>query len=226
MEYQIAANIEYWFKLQDCGVAFPSIAAAGRSAATLHYQDHSQALRSSEMLLIDCGATYKGYAADITRVLPVSGRFDKQQARIYDAVLAAQLAAIAKIKHGVRILDVYNAAAKELCYVLRDLKIIKGKNISKPLKDKAFAPWFPHGIGHSLGLDTHDIGKLRGNNDARLKAGMVFTVEPGLYFPKKIAGVAACGVRIEDDILVTKTGCRVLSAGFPKERQEIESLWE
>jgi Xaa-Pro aminopeptidase len=104
-----------------------------------------------------------------------------------------------------------------------ELGVLKGK-VSALMAQKAYKPYFSHGIGHSLGLDVHDVGNLRGNNAASLKTGMVFTIEPGLYFPKKIKNVPACGVRIEDDVLVTARKAEILSLGFPKEVRDIEEL--
>ena len=134
----------------------------------------------------------------------------------------SQKAAISKIKHGVKIRTVYNAAAKVLTQGLKDLKVLRG-NTSTLFNKGAFKEYFPHGIGHSLGLDVHDLSNHRGNNDAVLEEGMIFTVEPGLYFPKKIKNVPACGFRIEDDILVTKTGYENLSKDIPKELDDVEA---
>lgn len=224
-ESEIASTIDYIFRICGAEVAFASIVAAGPSAATLHYEAKSRKLRKGDMLLIDCGAEHEMYAGDITRVVPVGGKFDPIHRQIYSIVLAAQKAALSKVKHGVKIATVYDAAARVLTQGLVDLKVLKG-SVPSLMEKKAFRPYFPHGIGHSLGLDVHDVGKLRGNNEARLLTGMVFTVEPGLYFSRKIGKVPACGVRIEDNVLVTKNGCEILSAGFPKELDEIEQLME
>ena len=223
-EANLAATIDYWFKVQGAVPAFNTIVATGPSAATLHYHALSRKLRRGEMLLIDCGAEYGLYAGDITRVLPVGGVFGDVHGAIYDCVVEAQQAALRKVRHGVRIRAVYDAAARVLTEGLVDLGVLKGK-VSSLMNAAAYKPWFPHGIGHSLGLDVHDVGNLRGNNEAVLKRGMVFTVEPGLYFRRKAGHAPPCGVRIEDDVLVEAKGCRVLSAGFPKERAEVEQLW-
>lgn len=224
-EYEIGASIDYIFRVNQGEPAFQTIVGTGPSAATLHYHALSRKLRDGELLLIDCGAEVDMYAADITRTLPVGGKFGPAQRLLYETVLNAQLAAIKKIRHGVKIREVYLAAADVLTRGLIELNVLKGKT-SSLLSNSAYKPWFPHGIGHSLGLDVHDIGDLRGNNDATLQEGMVFTVEPGLYFPKPIGKLPACGVRIEDDVYVTKTGCQVLTDQvFPKHIDEVEALF-
>lgn len=222
-EYIIARTIEYWFGLFRGQPAFGTIAATGKNAAVLHYKECSSTLKAGDLLLIDCGAELDMYNADITRVFPVSGTFSKEQKLLYEIVLKAQHAAIRKVKHGVLIKSVYDAAAKVLTEGLVELKVLHGK-VSKLLEKKAYKLYFPHGIGHSLGLDVHDVGNHRGNNDARLSAGMVFTIEPGLYFPKAAGILKPCGIRIEDDVLVTKNGCEVLTAGMEKSADEVEQL--
>lgn len=222
-ESTIAATIEYWFRLNGAVAGFNTIAATGPSAATLHYSQQTRTLKRGDLLLIDCGAEHQFYSADITRVVPVGGVFVAPTKEVYEIVLAAQKAAIKAVKNNVLIRTVYDAAARELTHGLVSLGILRGK-VSALMAKKAYKPYFPHGIGHSLGLDVHDVGNLRGNNEAVLKSGMVFTIEPGLYFPKKTKNVPACGVRIEDDVLVTARGAEVLSVGFPKEVREIENL--
>ncbi len=223
-EHEIAATIDYGFRMDHCYPAFGTIVAAGPSAATLHYHAHSRRLNNEDLLLVDWGAEQKLYAADQTRVFPVSGKFSALQKELYSIVLESQLAAIDKVKDGVPIGDAYNAAARILTVGLIELGVLRGKT-SKLMAKGAFKPYFPHGIGHSLGLDVHDIGNLRGNNKAPLRKGMVITIEPGLYFPKKIGRVPACGIRIEDDVHITSGGSEVLSP-FPKSIDEIETLMQ
>lgn len=220
-EHQVAVTLEYLFKLNDCEMAFENIVAAGPAAAVLHYHDCKRTIRKQDMVLIDCGAQFEMYNADITRVYPASGKFDAVQREIYEIVLSAQKAAIKKIRHGVYVRDVLDAALNELVRGLVSLGVLRGK-ISNLIGKQAYRNYFPHGIGHLLGIEVHDIGRARGNSTFCLKRGMVFTVEPGLYFAKKVGKVAAGGVRIEDDVLVTQGGCQVLSAGIPKELHEIE----
>ncbi len=214
-EYQVAALCEYHYKDNGGDVAFQTIAGSGASAATLHYSAHTQTLRKGEMLLLDSGASYQYYAADVTRCFPVGGAFTPLQSDLYDCVNEALEAALKTVRDGVKIQSVYTAAAKVLTLGLKDFGILKG-SLSSLMEKKAYRKYFPHGIGHSLGLDVHDIGKLRANNKAILKKGMVFTVEPGLYFPKKTGKIPACGIRIEDDIVVTATGHKNLTKHIPR----------
>lgn len=222
-EAHAARTIEYVFRMNDAATAFGTIVAGGAEAAVLHHRASDRKLKRGEMVLIDCGAEYKLYCGDITRVVPCGGTFSPEQRDVYEVVLAAQKAALKNVRAGVKIAKAYDAAARVMTEGLIELKVLRGK-ASELFEKKAFLPYFPHGIGHSLGIDVHDVGNLRGNKEATLEAGMVITVEPGLYFPKKIGKVPACGVRIEDNVLVTAKGCEILSAGFPKELSEIEAL--
>jgi Xaa-Pro aminopeptidase len=223
-ERDYAQALEYLFQSHGGDIAFRTIAACGKNAATLHHMPGDRIFKDGELLLIDCGAESEMYAADITRTVPVSGRFSPIHRRLYQIVLDAQLAAIEAVAPGKPIGNAYNAAAKVLTRGLVALKALKGSTPAL-LKKRAFAPYFPHGIGHSLGLDVHDIGAIRGSNTAIMEPGMVITIEPGLYFPKGAGVLPPCGVRIEDDILVTARGRRVLSEGFPKDPDEVEKLF-
>lgn len=222
-ESDVASALDYVFKFNDCQVAFNTIVACGASAATLHYEDGHKALESSKMLQIDCGAEFQLYAADISRVFPLSGKFDPVQSQIYKIVLSAQKAAISKVKAGVSLKTVYDAATKELTIGLVDLGVLKGK-VANLISKQAYKPYFMHGIGHSLGLDVHDIGNLRSDQSSVLEEGMVITIEPGLYFSKKVGKILPCGIRIEDDVLVKKNGCVVLSEQIPKEMRQVEAM--
>jgi Xaa-Pro aminopeptidase len=224
-EHEIVALIDYYYRLCGGEPAFGTIVAAGVSAATLHYHDATRTLRKGDFLLIDTGIELDMYASDITRTIPV-GEITEAQRTIYGAVLAAQKAAIKKVTHGALIRDIYLAAAKELTEGLKEVGILKGKT-SALLGKGAYRPYFPHGIGHSLGIDVHDVGGLRGNQEARLLAGMVFTIEPGVYLPKATKHLPALGIRIEDDVLVKKKGCDVLTEKvFPKELDQVYDLFE
>lgn len=222
-ESQVARTIEYVFRMNEASMSFGTVVGSGPSAAILHHRNLVRKLKNGEMVLIDCGAEFNLYAGDITRVMPVNGKFTEQQKDLYDIVLAAQRAALKQIRAGARIGNSYDAAARVLTQGLVELKVLRGK-VSTLIAKKAFRPYFPHGISHSLGLDVHDVGRLRGSHDAVLEAGMVITCEPGLYFQKKAGSLPACGVRIEDNVLVTKRGCEILSEGFPKETKQIEDL--
>jgi len=221
-EIELAATIDYWFRMQDAGASFGTIVAGGPNAATLHHKPSSRKLQDGELVLLDLGAEYKMYAGDISRTLPVNGVFDETQAKLYLAVLGAQKAAISKVRDGVKFRVVYEAAAKHLTRALHQMGGLRGK-LENLVKKASVKEYFPHGIGHQLGLDVHDITTAEGL-ELELKAGMVITIEPGLYFRKKLKKIYACGIRIEDDLLVTKKGAEILSPGFPKELAEIESL--
>jgi Xaa-Pro aminopeptidase len=221
-EREIAAFIEYFYKVHGAEPAFGTIVASGASAATLHYRTLKKRLKKGELLLIDTGAELDMYASDITRMIPVGGVLSPQLRDLYDIVLRAQLIAIKKVQPGVRMSDVYMAAAREMTYGLRYLGILKG-NLAQLVKKGAFKPFFPHGIGHSLGIDVHDATTT--GQEAVLQKGMVITIEPGLYFPKATGPLPACGVRIEDDVLVTARGHEVLTKGaFTKDLDELEGV--
>lgn len=221
-EREIAAFIEYFYKVHGAEPAFGTIVASGASAATLHYRSLTKKLKKGELLLIDTGAELDLYASDITRMIPVGGVLSPQLRDLHDIVLRAQMIAIKKVGPGVRMTDVYMAAARELTYGLKYLGILKG-NVAQLLKKGAFKQFFPHGIGHSLGIDVHDATPT--GQEAVLQKGMVITIEPGLYFPKATGPLPACGVRIEDDVLVTARGHEVLTNGaFTKDLDELEVL--
>ena len=214
----LADTIEYYFKAFGGSLAFSTIVASGESASTLHHSPStSRKINDNKLLLIDCGASFNEYCADVTRTFSVAPEKTSQHLHdLYSIVLTAQQAAIEEVKDGVLIKKVYDAAAKELITGLISLKVLKKAPVQKIIQSGALKEFFPHGIGHSLGLDTHDIGETRGNNEAVLKAGMVFTIEPGLYFQKPFGKIPRCGVRIEDNVYVTKKGCEVLTDMIPK----------
>lgn len=222
-ENLLAATLEYGFRTQGADYAFQSIVASGKNAAVLHYHKLHSRLAANDLVLFDFGAAYRGYAADISRTVPVGKRFLQWQRDLYQLVLAAQKAAIGKVRPGIQLKAVYDSAARIILQGLIDLKVIKGK-ASTLFKDGAHKRFFPHGIGHSLGLDVHDVGPSRQDQGLRLEKGMVFTIEPGIYLPKKIGKFPPCGIRIEDNVLVTSNGCRNLSQYIPKETDDLESL--
>lgn len=223
-EYEIANALRAELLLHNADIAFDTIVGSGASAATLHYNALNKRLKKGEMLLIDFGAKLNSYAADITRVFPIGGGFSAQQAEIYEIVLEAQLAAIKALRPGRAISEIYDSAVKILIRGLLSLRVLTG-TLAQNIKSKNYKLYFPHGIGHSLGLDIHDENRIRSVGGPKLAAGMVITIEPGLYFRKKIAGINPCGVRIEDNLLITSTGSRNLTADLlPKERAEIELL--
>ena len=228
-EYQVEAELLYEFTRAGCrAAAYPSIVAGGANACTLHYTRNSDRLRDRDLLLIDAGAEHEFYASDITRTFPVNGRFSRAQRDVYSVVLAAQEAAIDTVAAGRTVDDVHMAAVRVLAEGLVDLGAIKGgtKRIIQKEKYKRF---YMHRTGHWLGMDVHDVGDYRIDDQSRvLEPGMVMTVEPGLYIapddekaPKRLRGI---GIRIEDDVLVTTSGREVLTSAAPKSIDEIESI--
>jgi len=225
-EREIAVLIEYLYRLHNAEPAFNTIVATGVSAATLHYHQLSRRLRKGELLLIDTGCELDMYACDVSRTIPVSSDTPASLEAVYACVLSAQEAAIRAVKPGARMTDIHAVAARELTYGLKQLGVLKG-NPSDLVKKGAYKPYFPHGIGHSLGIDVHDVGPGPNDSLGVLEKGMVITIEPGLYFSRAVAKVPACGVRIEDDVLVTARGNEVLTAGvFPKRLDEIRNIVE
>jgi Xaa-Pro aminopeptidase len=229
MEYEIEALIEYHFRRSGAAApAYGSIVGGGANATILHYVTNEAELRDGDLLLIDAGAEFRGYASDITRTFPVSGRFSQAQRDIYEAVLAAQVACVEMVKPGVTMDDLNNHAIRILTERMVSLGLLAG-DVEKLIEEKTYRRFFMHGIGHFLGLDVHDAGRYKLNGAARpLASGVVITVEPGIYIaedtenvPDKYRGI---GVRIEDDVLVTTEGYRVLTSKVPKEIEEIERL--
>lgn len=210
-------------------MGYGAIVASGANACVLHYVNNDRKMAPNELLLIDAGGEFDYYTADITRVFPVSGTFSPEQRDIYGAVLAAQKSCIKMARPGKTQRDIHNHAVEVLVEELKKLKILKGS--SKTLIDKkAYFSYYPHNTGHWLGMDVHDVGKYyNGQYDSfrKLEPGMTITIEPGLYFGASVSAPArykGIGVRIEDDILITSSGCKVLTSGVPKEIDEIESL--
>ena len=228
-EYQLEAELLYHFMRQGCrSPAYPSIVAGGANACILHYTINDQMLKAGDLVLIDAGAEFENYAADITRTFPVNGRFSDAQRAVYEVVLEAQLAAIAQVRPGKHWNDPHQAAVRVLTRGLVRLGLLKG-NTRTLIKAKAYERFFMHRTGHWLGMDVHDVGDYKiGDSWRVLEPGMVLTVEPGLYIAPGSRGVAkkwwGIGVRIEDDVLVTRRGPEVLTAGAPKSVAEIEAL--
>lgn len=227
-EYQLEAALHHEFAINGARApAYNSIVGSGDNACILHYTENESALASGDLVLIDAGAELKGYAADITRTFPISGRFSEPQAQVYQCVLDAQLAALALLKPRNTIAQAMQACLTVLTQGLIELGILSGE-VDDLIQNKAYQPYFMHGLGHWLGLDVHDVGnyKLDGQ-DRPLQPGMCLTVEPGLYFspssdvPEQYKGI---GVRIEDDIVITEKGHRVLTADVPKTIAEVEAL--
>ena len=230
-EYQIEAELIHHFI--DNGlrsVAYPSIVAGGKNACTLHYTENNSKLKNGDLLLIDAGAECDHYAADITRTFPISGRFNEAQKQLYQLVLNAQTAALEQIKPGLPWNLAHDASVEILTQGLLDLGLLKGK-LKKLIKDEKYKQFYMHRIGHWLGMDVHDVGDYKIKQEWRLlEAGMVLTVEPGLYIPVDCKSVdekwRGIGIRIEDDVLVTPTGHEILTSGVPKSIADIEALMQ
>ena len=207
--------------------AYPPIVAGGRHACVLHYVENDAPLKDGDLVLVDAGCEWHGYASDITRTFPVNGRFSVPQRELYELVLAAQRAAIAKARPGNRWIEPHEAAVKVLTKGLIRLGILEGKP-SQLIKDEAYKPYYMHRTGHWLGMDVHDVGHYKRRGEwRRLEPGMVLTVEPGLYLPATDAvpePYRLIGIRIEDDVSITADGNEVLSAGVPTDPDAIEAL--
>ena len=208
--------------------AYTSIVGGGNNACVLHYVDNNDELKNGDMLLIDAGCEFDYYASDITRTYPVNGKFSKAQAELYQLVLDAQLAAIEQVKPGNHWNQPHDAAVKTITRGLLRLGILKG-TLANAIKKETYRKYYMHRTGHWLGMDVHDVGDYKVDGQWReLEPGMVLTVEPGLYIPKGTRGVPrkyqGIGIRIEDDVVVTKDGYDVLSKQAPKAIEDIENL--
>ncbi len=228
-EYELEAEFLYQYTKKGCAYsAYPSIVGSGKNACVLHYTDNNSEMKAGDLVLIDAGGELEGYAADITRTFPVNGKFTKEQKQLYELVLKAQLAAIQSVKPGKHWNTPHEVVVRILVEGLVELGILKG-NVDLLIEKEAYTPFYMHRTGHWLGMDVHDVGDYKVGGEWRvLEPGMVLTIEPGLYIAPDHSGVAAkwkgIGIRIEDDVLVTKNGCEVLTASVPKSVKEIESL--
>jgi Xaa-Pro aminopeptidase len=220
-EWEVEASIEYGFRMRGAdGPAFPTIAAAGDNATVLHYVDNRAFTRADDLILVDAGARYRMYCADITRTVPVSGKFTDEQRDLYDVVLAAHDAAIKTIRPGSDVDAPHIAAQRTLADGLIQLRYMHG-TVDAAIEDETgLRRFFPHRTSHWLGLEVHDVGAyMTRDGPVRLGERMVMTIEPGLYIRE-----SGIGIRIEDDVVVTATGCEVLTARVPTNPAELESL--
>ena len=214
-EYTLQAEIEREFRRHGAQPAYASIVGSGANGCVLHYGANASRVRAGELVLVDAGAEYHGYAADVSRTFPASGRFSKEQRALHDLVCAAQAAALAQARPGQPYADMHAAAVATLCEGLLSLGLLKG-TLEDALASAAHARFYPHKTGHWLGLDVHDVGDYRIDGASRLlEAGMVFTVEPGLYIPTDADDVPTkwrgIGIRIEDDVACTDDAPRNLT---------------
>ncbi len=225
-EYEVEAEYRHEFRRNDAWVSYSPIVGSGRNSCTLHYVDNNQQLTDGDLLLIDAGCELDYYASDITRTLPVNGKFTPAQRDVYEVVLEAQYAAIDKTRKGNHWNEPHDAAVEVITRGLKDLGLLKG-SVKKLIKDGAYRYFFMHRTGHWLGMDVHDVGDYKvGEQWRELEPGMVTTVEPGIYIPARRAipkRFHNIGIRIEDDVLVTAAGPDVLSKGLVKEPDAIEA---
>lgn len=227
-EYEIQAELEYEFRRARAEPSYLPIVGGGANGCILHYRENESVLRAGELLLIDAGCEYECYASDITRTFPVNGRYSKAQRALYDLVLEANRAAIAAVRPGNHWNVPHETAVQVLTAGLVRLGLLKGK-VPALVKSSAYRRFYMHKTGHWLGMDVHDVGDYKIGDAWRvLEPGMVLTIEPGLYIPPGTRGVPPefrnIGIRIEDDVLVTRDGHEVLTDGVPKDAGEIEAL--
>jgi len=228
-EYEIEAELLYEFRKGGSEYpAYPPIVGGGANGCILHYHENNATLKDGDLLLIDAGAEMDGYAADITRTFPVNGRYSGEQRAVYDIVLAAQLAAIEQVGPGKHWNEPHETAVRVLTQGLKDLKLLTG-DVDGHIEKGDYKRFYMHRTGHWLGMDVHDVGDYKVDDIWRaLEPGMVLTVEPGLYIAAGSKDIDErwwnIGIRIEDDVLVTREGRDVLSRDAPKSADDIEAL--
>lgn len=228
-EYSLEAELDYEFRKGGAKMpAYGSIVAAGRNSCILHYQENDALLKDGDLVLIDAGCEIDCYASDITRTFPVSGQFSPEQKAIYELVLKAQEAAVAVIAPGKHWNHAHEATVQVITEGLVALGLLKG-SVEALIESEAYRAFYMHRAGHWLGMDVHDVGEYKVGGQWRvLEPGMALTVEPGIYIGADNQSVAkkwrGIGVRIEDDVVVTKQGCEILTSGVPKTVAEIEAL--
>lgn len=235
-EYEIQAEIEHTFRQEGgIGPAYPSIVASGANSCILHYIENNCQMQDNELLLIDAGCSYGYYNGDITRTFPVGGKFTPEQKAIYEIVLEAQLKAIEEVKPGKPYNEFHDIAVCVIVKGLLDLGLLRG-DLEEIIKEEKYKPFYMHRTGHWLGLDVHDVGLYKHNEETwqTLQPGQVLTVEPGIYISPQIKPAEGqpevpenwrgIGVRIEDDVLVTASGNEILTSAVPKFIEDLESI--
>jgi Xaa-Pro aminopeptidase len=227
-EYELEAIIEYVFRKNGAtGVGYPSIVGSGFNTTILHYNTNNHQIKDGDLVLIDAGAEYNLFSGDITRTFPANGRFTKAQQSIYEAVLAANKEVIKMVKPGESFMKLHEKAVEVVSDQLLELGLVSGSR-EEVIEKEAYKKFFMHRTGHWLGMDVHDVGRYKVQDEWRkLEPGMIFTVEPGIYISAGTEGVSEeyfnIGVRIEDDVLVTEKGYEVLTSMTPKEVSDIEA---
>lgn len=229
-EYELEAEIYHEFiRNGSRSPSYPAIVGSGENSCILHYTENNGVLQQGDLVLIDAGCEYDYYASDITRTFPVNGKFTEPQKQIYNIVLAAQLAAIEQAKPNNTWDDVYNATVQVITQGLLELGLLEG-DVDTLIQDQAYRQFYMHKAGHWLGMDVHDVGLYKKEQrTVPFQAGMVLTIEPGIYIPAQPEVDEKwwhIGVRIEDDVLITKTGCHVLTGQLIKTVAEVEALMQ
>ena len=227
-EHEIEAELLHEFRRHGAVASYEPIVGGGANGCVLHYRANNAVLKDGDLLLIDAGAEYQCYASDITRTFPVNGKFSPEQRALYDIVLAAQRAAIEQIRPGKTFGAYHDAAVRTITAGLIKLGLLKG-SVDKNIRERTYQRFYMHKTGHWLGLDVHDVGDYRVDGEFReLEPGMVVTAEPGIYIAPDAKGVAAkwrgIGIRIEDDVVVTRGEPEVITAAVPNDADEIEAL--
>lgn len=227
-EYELEAELFRVFRGRGAaGPAYSSIVGCGENATILHYVENSGPLRDGELVLVDAGVELHGYASDVTRSYPVSGRFSGAAREVYEAVLRAQLASIGSIAPGVTLADLHQVAVRSLSEDLIAMGALEG-DVDSVIESESYRRFYMHGTGHFLGLDVHDVGAYKKGGEPRpLEPGMVFTSEPGLYLSAREQGTPQAfrgiGVRIEDDLVITEEGFEILTRDIPKAIDDVEA---
>ena len=228
MEYALEAELNYVFGKNGCVPSYNSIVGGGANGCILHYVENDKELKDGDLVLIDAACEYQLYASDITRTFPVNGKFSPEQKALYEVILKAQIAAIDAVRVGNSYKEPHHVAVRIMVQGLLDLGLMQG-NLEEIIQKESFRQFYMHGTGHWLGMDVHDVGSYKQGGDWRTyEEGMVVTVEPGLYIAPDDETVDAkwrgIGIRIEDDVAVTKNGPRVLTAAVVKSVEDIETL--
>ena len=227
-EYELEAIVEYVFRNKGAaGVGYPSIVGSGFNTTILHYNTNNDQVKDGDMVLIDAGAEYNLFSGDITRTFPSNGKFTRPQQAIYEAVLNANKEVIKMVKPGESFMKLHERAVEVVSDELLKLGLVAGSR-EEVIEKESYRKFFMHRTGHWLGMDVHDVGRYKVQDDwRRLEPGMVFTVEPGIYIAAGTEGVPEeyfdIGVRIEDDVLVTENGFEVLTSKAPKEIKDVEA---
>jgi len=227
-EYQVMAELLHEFRRHNADTAYHPIVGGGRNSCILHYRENNQPLADGDLLLVDAGCELECYASDITRTFPVNGRFTPEQRAVYEVVLEANRAAIERVRPGNHWNEPHEAAVRVITQGLVKLGLLAGR-VAALIRSGAYRRFFMHRTGHWLGLDVHDVGDYKVGDEWRvLEPGMVMTIEPGIYLPAGARGVPKrfrnIGIRIEDDVVVTRREAEVLTARAPKDADQIEAL--